>query len=927
MKLLSRIARIRIGSFTFETGDGLLLPDIQIVLGEGERSSTAQFSLYDPGLLIGAEFMKLSIASGGIITPPDLLKGKEQAGGTISLTPASSGVTGSAPTLPEVAKAFEGGANSLIARAVGHSEGNRTPEGGFTSSYNGHTDPGNGAFNIGSFSYQVKQGGASTPAQADELWLNRLRSQMSRYEAAAKAAGLDPADSRLLANFCDLYTQAPEAAVGKGGFLDRFKEIQQKGGGYDAILQVRVDSYRNPRTGALDAPGFGNSESRLRTDQDRRMRALQTVLSRGAAAPPSGNIQPAMAPKSNPTPTPPAQKEPPKEESVKGTEIIIELGYDPANLIGFHFIHTGTNTSKDKVDITSFEGKSVRWLLTRVPQTNSFENVTLKQVADLQVSNLGLKLEMEGSGQKFQHLDLSGKTPFELLHREAKNIGFRIADDKNKLILEPEARPKFTNFVIDEEVLISVKFGDQARAGHSSPSTPVSQSDGAAGETKTAIDRQTGQNTNLRPDSMMGTGKLAGSTGVVTGAAAPAVGGTIKPQASQTGNTTSSTTQVGTGGTPVKGPEIRKTERTEGDKKIIEEVTIERKEELPEKITTTTTTKATEIVITNTSGSKTTKVTVETKVATPTGTTITTKTTQSGNTTETTTTNNTIDAAFSKQEAPKKPDIDEFGLPKQPPGIIDLADGRAEGQVIADESKRVKGYESTAVLLSTEEVLQLVPGEIIAFSPRVVPEPFDREWRVGEVRHDWARGITTINFYTPQKAPEGATIAPAQNGEVVASTAPPGKLQNPTPGNMRGTPFDPAGAIRGRPHNGIDTAGDDYRILAAESGTVTDIETGCREGDRSCGGGFGNLIEITHDGQWAGYKTLYAHLASVNVTKGQKVQKGQVIGRMGNTGFSFGDHLHYEVSRNGTRIDPEPLLSPCFIGVYGQGSGTPLKCK
>ena len=177
--------------------------------------------------------------------------------------------------------------------------------------------------------------------------------------------------------------------------------------------------------------------------------------------------------------------------------------------------------------------------------------------------------------------------------------------------------------MVDEETLISVKFGDQARGDKPTPGTPASKSDGAAGETKSAIDRQTGQVATLRPDSMAGTGKPTGSTGVVTGATVPAVGGTVKPEGSFSNG---ASVAQGTDNT-VKAPEFRKTERTEGNKKITEEITIEKKEELPEKITTTTTTKTTEIVITNSSGTKTTKTTVETKVATPTGTTITTKVT------------------------------------------------------------------------------------------------------------------------------------------------------------------------------------------------------------------------------------------------------------------------------------------------------------
>ena len=66
---------------------------------------------------------------------------------------------------------FEGGTDSLVARAVGSAEGTRTPTGAFNPAYNGHTDPGNGVWNMGTFSYQH---GAKTPAEADQKQLQRF---------------------------------------------------------------------------------------------------------------------------------------------------------------------------------------------------------------------------------------------------------------------------------------------------------------------------------------------------------------------------------------------------------------------------------------------------------------------------------------------------------------------------------------------------------------------------------------------------------------------------------------------------------------------------------------------------------------------------------------------------------------------------------
>lgn len=65
--------------------------------------------------------------------------------------------------------------------------------------------------------------------------------------------------------------------------------------------------------------------------------------------------------------------------------------------------------------------------------------------------------------------------------------------------------------------------------------------------------------------------------------------------------------------------------------------------------------------------------------------------------------------------------------------------------------------------------------------------------------------------------------------------------------------------------------------------------------------GYGYHIVIDHG---YGYKTLYGHMQKFNVRRGQKVKRGEVIGYVGNTGTSVAPHLHYEVIRNGDKINP-----------------------
>ena len=66
--------------------------------------------------------------------------------------------------------------------------------------------------------------------------------------------------------------------------------------------------------------------------------------------------------------------------------------------------------------------------------------------------------------------------------------------------------------------------------------------------------------------------------------------------------------------------------------------------------------------------------------------------------------------------------------------------------------------------------------------------------------------------------------------------------------------------------------------------------------------GYGNRIVINHG---YGYKTIYAHLKVMNVTKGDVVKRGEVIGTVGSTGLSTGPHLHYEVLVNNRPLNPQ----------------------
>ena len=98
-------------------------------------------------------------------------------------------------------------------------------------------------------------------------------------------------------------------------------------------------------------------------------------------------------------------------------------------------------------------------------------------------------------------------------------------------------------------------------------------------------------------------------------------------------------------------------------------------------------------------------------------------------------------------------------------------------------------------------------------------------------------------------------------------------------------------------HNGVDFAmPEGLDVIATASGTV--IKPALNKG-------FGKVVLIAHD---KGYLTMYAHLSETTVKVGDEVIRGQVIGKVGQTGISIGPHIHYEVLKGNQHLDPVKFI-------------------
>jgi hypothetical protein len=245
----------------------------------------------------------------------------------VAQTPVEPSKPGPSAPKPLLAL-FEGGSNSLVARTVGSAEGTRTADGQRTSAYFGHVDPGNGVWNLGTFSYQH---GATTPEEADVRQLQRLQAQTAVIQQKAREYGLELSLQETL-NAIDLANQAPLAALGRGSYVDWLAQAHKLGKtGDEAIVWARTRSFLDPDTQRWNAPGLGNNVYSISRDQERRMLAIARALEHYqgqnpaplqttvAAAAPAAAAAPQAAPDSAPAPV-----------QSEGVDAIFSLDLEPS---------------------------------------------------------------------------------------------------------------------------------------------------------------------------------------------------------------------------------------------------------------------------------------------------------------------------------------------------------------------------------------------------------------------------------------------------------------------------------------------------------------------------------------------------------------------------------------------------------------------
>jgi murein DD-endopeptidase MepM/ murein hydrolase activator NlpD len=229
-----------------------------------------------------------------------------------------------------------------------------------------------------------------------------------------------------------------------------------------------------------------------------------------------------------------------------------------------------------------------------------------------------------------------------------------------------------------------------------------------------------------------------------------------------------------------------------------------------------------------------------------------------------------------------------------------IADEVAEGRrALAEERRRTEELEdeearTTAELAARAAEQRAALGELVARRDELVAAQADREALLGTVRERRDEAQEDVEALEQASAELADQIRAAQSSGAPGVTS--GAGARPASGLMwpvSGPITSPFGYRWGRLHAGVDIGvGYGTPIHAAAAGTV--IHAGWL-------GGYGNLVVVDHGD---GLSTAYAHQQQIYASVGQGVAQGDVLGEVGNTGYSFGPHLHFEVRVNGNAVDP-----------------------
>lgn len=251
-------------------------------------------------IAISLQLPEPAIVASAPLSLSNALSNSAQRWGQALTSPQASaprtGTVNPAKPIPEAW--WHQGEKSPIAVAIGAAEGTRDVNGDKTDAYYWHSDPGNGADNFGTFSYQhlphsltqaVRQQTTTAakrevsaqeqlPEISDRAQIQRLRKFHDQLQQQAAARGIVMNQLELL-NGLDLANQSEAAALWPEGYVDRLAQLKTLTDDAELqILEARAWSYWNPERKAWDAPGLGNTYANVLQDQRRRYESIRDAL-------------------------------------------------------------------------------------------------------------------------------------------------------------------------------------------------------------------------------------------------------------------------------------------------------------------------------------------------------------------------------------------------------------------------------------------------------------------------------------------------------------------------------------------------------------------------------------------------------------------------------------------------------------------------
>lgn len=487
LRLLCPYVKAKIGNEIFTSGDGLLI-SASVSLGEGDRSSCCDFTIYDPQQFFANKFMQASYDQGGLVgLPPPAGSGATAGlsgfgGGDAAATEQAivaeclrQGVTDKAQIAYILATAKHESGDFIYLEEIASGEAYEGRED------LGNTQPGDGVRFKGRGLVQL------TGRRNYQLY-----SELLGQDFIANPAGMASPNVALF-TLVDGMKNGRYTTVALGEYV---------GGGRQDFIGARAVVNGSDRADLI--AGYA---------QDYLGQVDALIAASGTEQKPAA-------------PTQATEEKPPVESADKGAQLTIWMGYEPDQLVEFAFIHVGTSFKGMAPCTTTFQGQSIRWTMTRRTKNSTYQQITLKQLAERVAAGYGLMLEMEEDGPTYEFLDQTGISDYQLLKRECDRAGFRLFDRGASLVIEAHSS-KALGFILEYGInMDSFEVQDKALSDCQPTAGSVAsqpQASSTTAELKTKVDPLSGKLTQQRPENAAATGTVKPAATAATGAATPAI--------------------------------------------------------------------------------------------------------------------------------------------------------------------------------------------------------------------------------------------------------------------------------------------------------------------------------------------------------------------------------------------------------------------